>query len=187
MELELTRHWWVLALRGVAAILFGVLAFIWPGITLTVLVLLWGVYALADGMFTIALAIAGPGRAGRWWALLVEGLAGIAAGVLTFLWPGLTMLALLYVIAAWAVVTGIFEVIAAIRLRNYIQGEWLLAVIGVLSVLFGLGLFVFPIEGLLVLILWIGAYAVAFGVLLLVLGFQLRGLARGGVPRGSAF
>src|SRR5689334_9691466 len=115
MEFGLTRSWWALALRGLFALLFGVLAILWPGLTLEVLVLLWGAYALADGVFAIAAAIAGAGRFHHWWALLLEGVVGIAAGVVTFLWPGITALALLFVIAAWAVVTGILEIVAAIR------------------------------------------------------------------------
>src|SRR2546423_15693767 len=117
MEFGLARYWWALVLRGLFAILFGVLAFAWPGITLEVLVLFWGAFALVDGAFAIAAAISGHGRAGPWWALLLEGLVGIAAGVVTFLWPGITALALVFVIGAWAVVTGGFEIAAAIRLR----------------------------------------------------------------------
>jgi uncharacterized membrane protein HdeD (DUF308 family) len=187
MDYGLTRSWWALALRGLFAILFGVLAFVWPGLTLEVLVLFWGAFALVDGIFAVAAAFAGYGRAGRWWALLLEGLIGIAAGVLTFFWPGITLLVLLYLIAAWAVVTGLFEVVAAIYLRKYIEGEWVLALSGVLSVALGLALAILPGVGLLVIAWWVGAYAIVFGVLLLVLAFRLRSLMRAGVPRTAAF
>jgi uncharacterized membrane protein HdeD (DUF308 family) len=187
MEYELTRSWWALALRGVFAILFGILAFVWPGLTVEVLVLLWGAYALVDGVFALAAVAAGYGRAGQWWALLLEGFVGIVVGLLTFVWPGITAVALVYVIASWAIATGIFEIVAAIRLRKYIRGEWLLALSGILSVLLGLGLFIAPGAGALVLVLWIGAYAIVFGVLLLALAFQLRSMAprgvAGGIPR----
>jgi uncharacterized membrane protein HdeD (DUF308 family) len=186
MEFDLTRNWWALALRGVAAILFGVMAFIWPGITIGALVLLFGAYALVDGVFAVALAIVGRRRIYRWWALLLEGLVGIVVGILTFLWPGDMTLALVYLIAAWAVVTGVFEIAAAIELRKYIQGEWILAVTGVLSIAFGLLLFIAPAEGAVVMIWWIGGYAIVFGVLLLVLAFQVRSLARRGVARTPA-
>jgi uncharacterized membrane protein HdeD (DUF308 family) len=148
-----------------------------PGITLTALVLLYGAFALVDGVFAVAAALFGRRRGMPWWAMLVEGLFGIAIGILTFAWPGITALALLYLIAAWAVITGVFEIAAAIRLRQEIQGEWLLALSGALSVLFGVVLVLYPGAGALAVVWLIGAYAIAFGVLLLVLGFRLRSLS----------
>ena len=174
MDFTLARNWWAIALRGVVAILFGILAFVWPGLTLEVLVLLWGAYALIDGVFALVAAATGHARPGSWWALLLEGLIGIGAGIATFVWPGITLLVLLYVIAGWAVATGVFEIVAAIRLRRHIQGEWFLALSGVLSILLGVALAFFPLEGLLVLAWWVGAYSFAFGVLLLALAFRLR-------------
>ena len=140
MVIVLARNWWALVLRGLFAVLFGIIALAWPGITLGVLVLLYGAYALADGVFAIAAVMAGQTGGRPWWSLLVEGLVGIAVGIMTFAWPGITALVLLYLIAAWAVVTGIFEIIAAIRLREEIRGEWLLALSGILSILFGVAL-----------------------------------------------
>ena len=167
-------NWWSLALRGLIALLFGVLAFIWPGISLTALVFLFGAYALVDGLFTIVASLNAPAGYKRWWALLLEGIFSIAAGVLSFFWPGITALVLLYLIAAWAIVTGIFEIAAAIRLRKEITGEWLLALSGILSVLFGLMLVAWPGTGALAVVWLIGAYAVVFGGLLLALAFRLR-------------
>src|SRR4051812_6662048 len=118
MLVELARYWWALVLRGVVAILFGVMAFAWPGLTLGALVLLFGAYAFVDGAFAIAAAIAGRTEGIPWWALLVEGLIGIAAGIATVAWPGITALALLYMIAGWAIATGVLEIVAAIRLRR---------------------------------------------------------------------
>jgi len=171
----LSRNWWALALRGLAAIVFGILAFVWPGITLFVLIIFFGAYMLVDGVFAIVAAVRVAGEAARWWLLLVEGILGVLAGIVAFVWPGLTALALLYFVAAWAIVTGIFEIVGAIRLRREIEGEWALILGGALSVLFGVLLVaVGPGVGLLSLVWLIGVYAVAFGVLLLILAFRVR-------------
>ena len=179
----LARNWWALALRGVVAILFGLAALVWPGLTLTALVLLFGADALVDGVFAVVAAIARAGRERHWWALLLEGLLGIAAGVVTLAWPGITGLVLLLFIAAWAIITGVVEIVAAIRLRREIEGEFLLGLGGALSVLFGLLLIVRPGAGALAVAWLIGIYAILFGALLLALAVRLRGLrGRGGAP-----
>ena len=173
-----TSSWWALVLRGLAAIAFGVLAFVWPQITLTALVFLWGAYALVDGAFAIAAGVKSHGDNKRWWVLLLEGILGVAAGLVAFLVPGITALALLILIAAWAMVTGAFEIAAAIQLRKHIKGEWLLALAGVASVLFALALLFNPAAGALALVWLIGAYSIVFGVLLIVLGVRLHSLVR---------
>jgi uncharacterized membrane protein HdeD (DUF308 family) len=175
MVTNLSHSWWVLILRGAAAILFGILAFIWPQITFTVLVLFFGAYALWDGVF--ALIGAFRAESDRRWALILEGVAGIAAGVITFVWTGAATLAILFIIAAWAIVTGIMEIVAAIRLREEIEGEWLLLLGGVLSVVFGVLVVIWPASGLLAITWIIGAYAILFGLLLIVLGFRVRDIA----------
>src|ERR671913_285847 len=180
----LSRNWWMLALRGLAAMVFGVLAFVWPGITLWALVLLFGAYMLVDGIFAIVAAVRAAGREARWWLLLIEGVLGVLAGLVAFFWPGLTALALLYFIAAWAIVTGIMEIVAAISLRQEIEGEWALGLSGLLSVIFGVLLVVLPAPaGLLSLVWLIAAYAAATGVLLLILAFRLRSAPGMQTPR----
>jgi uncharacterized membrane protein HdeD (DUF308 family) len=171
----LARNWWALALRGLAAILFGILAFAWPGITLFVLVIFFGAYMLVDGIFAIVGAVRATGEEARWWLLLLEGILGVVAGLVAFFWPGLTALALLYLIAVWAIVTGIMEIVEAIRLRQEIVGEWALILGGALSVLFGILLVVIPARAGLLSLTWlIGAYAVVFGVLQVILAFRVR-------------
>lgn len=180
----MTRNWWALALRGVVAVLFAVAAFGWPGITLWVLVALFGAYALVDGIFALVSSFSRDTDRRRWWALLLEGIAGIAAGVITFVWPGLTALGLLYLIAFWAIVTGVFEVITAIRLRHELTNEWLMALIGVLSIAFGVLLSLYPLAGALSVVWVIGAYAFVTGVLMIALAFRLRSMrVIGGEPR----
>jgi len=178
MVIVLARNWWVLVLRGLLAVLFGIAAFAWPGITLAALVILYGAYALVDGIFAIASVMIGRTSGMPWWALLLQGLAGIAVGIMTFAWPGITALVLLCLIAAWAVVTGIFSIVAAIRLRKEIRGEWLLALSGVLSIVFGFALVFNPLAGALAVVWLIGAYAITFGILLMALGFRLRSWSR---------
>jgi uncharacterized membrane protein HdeD (DUF308 family) len=172
---SLTRNWWAVALRGLAGIVFGIITFVSPRLSLAALVLVFGAYAFADGVLSIVSAVRRRG-ADRWWLLLMQGIVGIGAGVVTLLWPGITAIALLFVIAAWALVGGALQVAAAIRLRKVISGEWLLALGGVLSITLGVLLVLFPGPGALALVIWIGAYAFVFGILLLVLGFKLRGL-----------
>jgi uncharacterized membrane protein HdeD (DUF308 family) len=176
----LTRQWWSVALRGVLAVAFGVVAWIWPDITLHALVLLYGFYALVDGLLALAALLVGGSlvRERRGW-LIVEGVAGIAAGVIAFLWPGITALVLLYLIAAWAIATGVLEIAAAIWLRRELRGEWLLALGGVVSVLFGVFLIVRPGEGAIAVVWLIGLFAIVFGVALIGLGLRLRRLGRG--------
>jgi uncharacterized membrane protein HdeD (DUF308 family) len=170
----LARHWWAIVIRGLASIIFGILAFVMPGVTLAVLVLLFGAWALVDGIFNIIAALSGRSGSRSWWMVLLEGLVSVAAGLVTFFMPGLTALTLVYVISAWAIITGVLEVVAAIRLRKEITNEWWLALSGVLSIVFGALLAIAPGAGALALIFWIGAYAVVFGALLVGLGFRLR-------------
>jgi len=178
MLIVFTSSWWALVLRGLAAIGFGVLAFLWPHITLTAFVFLWGAYALVDGVLAIAAGVKSHGENKRWWVLLLEGVLGVAAGVIAFVIPGITALVLLIVIAAWAMVTGVFEIAAAIQLRKFIKGEWLLALAGVASVLFGFALLLNPGAGAIALVWLIGAYSIVFGVLLIGLGLRLHSLVR---------
>lgn len=172
------ESWWAMVLRGVVAILFGVVAFFWPGITLTALVFLWGAYALVDGIFAVAAGIKSHGEYKRWWVLLIEGILGVLAGIVAFVMPGITALVLLILIGAWAIITGVFEITAAIQLRKHIKGEWLLALAGVCSIIFGALLFLNPVVGALAVVWLIGAYAIVFGVLLIALGLRLHNLVR---------
>ncbi len=179
----LSRNWWLVVLRGVLGIAFGIITFVAPAISLAALVLLFGAYAFADGVFAIASAVRRRVTTERWWVLLLEGLVGIGAGLVTLFLPGITALVLLYIIAGWAVATGILELVAAVRLRKEIKHEWLLALGGIASLAFGVLIALFPGAGALALVIWIGAYAFVFGTLLVALGFRLRGLGRSRTAR----
>jgi uncharacterized membrane protein HdeD (DUF308 family) len=182
----LTRNWWVLAVRGGIAVVFGVVALIWPGLTVLALVLLFGAYALVDGVLALYAALVDRRRTGgqRAW-LAVEGVVGVLAAIAAVVWPQITALALLYVIAAWALITGVAEILMAIRLRQEIQGEWLLALSGVLSILFAIVAVVYPRTGALAVVWVIAAYAIIFGIALLVLAFRLRRYHAHAVPGGA--
>ena len=174
----LSRNWWVLLLRGIVAIAFGVLTWFQPGISLASLVLLFGVYSMADGILGTWTAIAGRKERDHWWVLLLEGLVGIGVGLLTLFAPGVTALALLFYIAIWAIATGVLEIVAAIRLRKEIEGEWLLVLGGLASVVFGVLLMARPGVGVLAVLWLVAAYAVVFGVLLVILAFKARSFGR---------
>jgi uncharacterized membrane protein HdeD (DUF308 family) len=174
MAQSLSQNWWLVVLRGVLAILFGVSAMIWPGITWLTLVVLFGVYAIVDGLIAIWTGLSRTRESSRWWTFLLEGLLSIGAGLVALVWPGLATLVLIYMIAFWAVFTGILEIMAAIRLRHEITNEWFLALGGVLSIGLGILLFLQPAAGSLAIIWMIAAYALVFGILLVILGIRLR-------------
>src|SRR5262249_5787128 len=155
-------------------ILLGLVTVFVPGIAVVGLVILFAAYMFADGLLAIIGAVRAAGSGERWGSLLLEGIAGIAAAAVTFFWPGITTLALLYVVAAWALFTGIFEIVAAVRLRKHISGEWLLALGGVASIAFAVLLMFAPIAGAVAIALWFGVYAMFFGILLITLGLRLR-------------
>jgi uncharacterized membrane protein HdeD (DUF308 family) len=156
-----------MALRGIVAIIFGLVAFFIPLATLYALTILFGAYALIDGVVNLVAAVRSARHGEHWWALLLEGLAGLGAAAVTMVWPLLTLVVLIYIIAAWALITGILEIIAAIRLRRVITGEWLLVLTGVASIVFGLLLFAAPGPGAVVIAWWIGIYVFIFGLLML--------------------
>jgi uncharacterized membrane protein HdeD (DUF308 family) len=176
----LGKNWGWIALRGAAAVIFGVLAFAWPVKALFVLVLFFGAYALVEGVFALVMAFRVRDGGRPMWTFVVIGLLGIAAGVVTFFWPGITALALLTLIAVWAFFMGIFQIAAAIRLRKEITHEWLLGLSGLLSVVFGVAMLARPVEGMIAIVWVIAAYSIVFGILLLVLGFRLKNRASGG-------
>ena len=169
-----SRNWWTLALRGLVAIIFGIIAFVWPGMTLLTLVFLFGAYALADGVFALINAYRAPKGYPRFGRLIVHGLISLAAGIAAFVVPGITALALLVLIGAWAIVTGVLEITAAVELRKVINHEWLMVLGGILSVLFGIAILARPAAGALALIWWIGGFAVLFGIVLMTLAFRVR-------------
>jgi uncharacterized membrane protein HdeD (DUF308 family) len=166
--------WWALALRALAAILLGVIAFAMPGPTLAAIVIVFGIYAMTDGILAIIAAVRGIRKKERWGPMLFEGIVGIVAGGIAIFWPGIGALALTYLVAAWALVTGAFEIAAAIRLRKEIKGEWLLMLLGLLSIVLAVLVAVFPGAGALTIVFWLGAYALAYGVVSLVLALRVR-------------
>jgi uncharacterized membrane protein HdeD (DUF308 family) len=177
MDMVLARNWWALALRGLLAILLALIAFALPGVFLVSLVLLFSAYLLVDGVFSIVAGLRAAQRHERWWPLALEGLVDIIAGVVVFTLPAAATLWFVYLVSAWSILTGLFRITAAIRLRRQIRGEWLLILNGVLSVLFGVVIALSPLLGLVIVAWIIGMYALLFGILLVALGFRLRGLA----------
>jgi uncharacterized membrane protein HdeD (DUF308 family) len=178
MASELARNWWLLALRGVLGILFGIAAFVWPESTLTALVLVFGAYVFVDGIFALIAGIGMRRQLSLWWLVLLEGVAGIILGLLTFRSPDITALILLSFIAAWSIITGVFEIVTAVRLRKMIPNEWLLILSGVVSIIFGILLIAQPGAGAISIVWLLGAYALLFGILTLMLAFRLRGMRK---------
>lgn len=171
---DIANNWWLLLLRGLAAIAFGVLAWMWPGITLVVLLMFYAAYALVEGVAALFLGFSGREGHKIWWQMIVIGLLGIGAAVVTVLWPRLTAVILLLFIATWAILHGALEIAAAIRLRKEIHGEWMLALSGILAIIFGLLLFMRPGVGILTMVWLVGVFAVATGILQVVLSLKLR-------------
>ena len=179
---ELSRNWWVVVLRGVAAVLFGLIALVWPGVTLIALAIVFGVYALVDGgALGYAAYRAAPGSRA---SLAVQAALSVIVGLIALIWPVAFGLAVVFVIGAWAVITGVAEIVTAIRLRAQISSEWLLIFVGALSIVFGLLLWLWPLEGAQAIVFVVGVYAIIFGVVMAVAGFRLRGVtaARDGAP-----
>ena len=168
------RMWLLVLLRGLAAIVFGILAWAWPGVTLITLVLFWGAYALVDGVAALVGGWQTKDSGKPMWQIVLVGIVGIAAGIFTFVQPGVTAVALLILIAAWAIVNGVFEIAAAIRLRKEIDNEWLLILSGVLSIAFGIFMIVNPGAGAMAVLWLIGVFAIAYGALLVMLSFKLK-------------
>lgn len=170
----LSRNWWVLLLRGLVAIAFGILTWLQPAISLAALVLFFGAFSIADGILWSWIALSGRKQHERWWELLLRGLLSISVGIITLLKPEITALILLFYIAIWAVAAGILEILSAIRLRKEIEGEWLFILSGLVTVVFGVLLMLWPGEGALAVAWLIAAYATAFGLILIILAFRLR-------------
>ncbi len=171
---EIARWWWTFIIRGLVAVAFGVLAFLAPAWGIAVLVALFGAWALIDGVTGLVGGIRSRGRDRSWWLSILEGIVGIVAGVFAFLFPAQAAVALIFIIAAWAIITGVFEIVAAIRLREQIKGEFWLGLAGVASILYGVVVYLFPAAGALSIVWLIGSFAIAFGAFLLILGWRLR-------------
>ena len=169
----LADSWWAVGLRGILGILFGLICLLTPGVAVEVFVILFSAYMLVDGVFAIVSGIKAARNGERWGLLILEGIVDLAAGVVAFLWPAITLVALIWIIAVWAVVSGVLMLSAAFTL-NIDHGRWWLALGGIASVIFGILLVIEPLIGAVVLTLWIGAYAMVFGVFLLVVAFQLH-------------
>jgi uncharacterized membrane protein HdeD (DUF308 family) len=182
----LARRWWMITLRGAFAVLFGFLAIIWPGITVLALVLLWGAYALIDGLTSVLLAVSDRSATTEHRVVYgLLGLLGVGAGIITFLWPTITALILLVIIAVWAIIAGVLQIAAAIRLRKEISNEWFLALSGAVAVVLGILLIVQPATGAVGLVIAIATFAIVWGVALILFGFRLRTIAHARVTMGG--
>jgi uncharacterized membrane protein HdeD (DUF308 family) len=177
----ISQSWWLLLVRGLAAVVFGVLSLIWPGLTLLVLVIFFGAYALVSGLSELFAGFRHGARSRAW--LIVSGVVGILAGIVALVWPGITSLALLYVVAFWAIFTGVSEIVAGIHLRKLIDNEWMFIVGGALSVIFGVLLLVWPGAGLLSLAWLIGVFAILYGIAMMALSLRVKNFTpRADVP-----
>jgi uncharacterized membrane protein HdeD (DUF308 family) len=174
MFVILARSWWMLLLRGISAFVFGLLCGAYPGVTLTVMKIMFGAYALVDGSFALASSISTAKNRTRWWSTILEGIAGIILGLSILIWPDITVFGLLYLIGVWGIITGIFKITAALRLRQYFENEWLLILSGAASVIFGLLILAIPRAGALAVVWWIGTFAIFLGMILAALAFRLR-------------
>ncbi len=170
----LARNWWALLIRGFAAFIFGILAFLWPGATILAIGILFGVYAFIDGVFAIVVAARTAERHERWWPFLIEGVIGIVIAAITFYDVRITLFALYITIAAWAILTGVLELVASIQLRKVIANEIWLILGGAASVVFGILMIIFPLAGVLAIVWLIAAYALVFGIFMMALAFRLR-------------
>ena len=177
MVTALARNWWALLIRGIAAVIFGVLCFVWPGATWVAIGILFGAYAFVDGVFSIVAAVRSAQAHERWWPLVIEGIVGLVIAGITFYDVGITVLALYFTIAAWAFLTGVLELVAAIQLRKVVANELLLILGGIASILFGILMVWRPMAGALAVIWLIGVYAIIFGVTMIGLSLRLRGHA----------
>ena len=175
-----SAHWWVFALRGAAAILFGLIAMINPEITIYVLVMIFGAYAIVDGIFAILVSLRGSHADQRWWILLVEGIASLIVGIVSFLNPNITAFLFAYLLAAWAILTGVFAIYSAIQMRAHLPNEWLWILSGAVSIIFGIAIAVLPVAGILVWSYLIGFYALIAGMALLGFAVRLRTHHRSG-------
>ena len=173
MAAILVGNWWALALRGAFAIIFALIAILWPGITALALILLFGAYALVDGIFALVAALRAARHHGRSGALLLEGILNVSIGVICFVWPISALVALIYLIAIWAIVSGIALIAAGVALIRH-SGEWLLIVGGIISVVLGIVLFFAPGAGIVAISWWLGVYALLFGIALLITAFRIR-------------
>jgi uncharacterized membrane protein HdeD (DUF308 family) len=173
-----SRYWWVSVVRGLVAVALGIFAFVWPIATITALVLVFGAVAVADGILAIAAGIAARKLTTDWWVLLVQGFVGIGIGVLTVIYPSITALALVVLVALWAIALGVLQVIAAVKLRRDISGEWWVGLGGVLGIAFGVLLMMNPVVGGIAVVWLIGVFAMLWGVMLIVAGLDLRRLTR---------
>ena len=172
---SLTRNWWTWLIRGIAAVIFGILAYLWPGATWVAIGILFGAYALVDGVFAIVATFRAAETQQRWWPFLIEGVIGILIAAITFYDVGITILALYWTIAAWAFLTGIIEIVAAVQLRKHIANEVWLIIGGIASIAFGVLMIWFPLVGALTIIWLIAAYAIVFGVIMIAFSLRLRG------------
>ncbi|MEV1241973.1 HdeD family acid-resistance protein [Nonomuraea sp. NPDC050022] len=172
---QIARNWWLVLIRGILAVIFGILALIWPAITLLVLVVFFGSYAIVSGLVSVFSAFR-HGTDSRVW-LIISGILGILAGIIAFVWPGKTALVLLFVIAFWAILSGASEIVAGVQMRKVIENEWMLIIGGILSIVFGVLLLVWPGAGLLTLVWLVGIFAILYGIAMIVLSFEVKKFA----------
>lgn len=185
MDTRLSQYWWLVLLQGIAAVIYGILAFIWPAITLEVFILFFGIFAIVYGVSAVIDAF-GNRASGLWWLELIDGIVAVIVGVLAFIWPGVTALSLLYLVIVWALVVGVFEIVAATRSYFPSQLRWAFGLAGIASILVGVLLFAIgPARGLLALIWLIGLHALFNGVIWIYRAFQLRRLHHEECERGG--
>lgn len=171
---RLADFWWTLVVRGAIAILFGIVAWVWPELTVTTLTILFGAWLFVDGIFEIISAFANRDRVNSVWPLVLSGVINIIVGLIVLFWPGLGAIALMYMIAIWAILTGLLAIVAAIELRKRIENEWAIGLTGVLSIIFGVLVMIFPGDGAVALVWVIGIWAIVIGIGLIAAGFRLK-------------